>query len=471
MTICYEQIMRPNILFLVFDMFKAETCHGDKKTSFTPNLDSLIKNGTYFEQAISSSDMTVTAMGAVFTGLYSIKTGIYGKKGFVSEDTEDYIQILKQNGYTIYMTVPDVHFYRKKFSTFADKNFHSFSPTGESSLLHNGVGKTILNTLKSKMDEPWFYYIHLMDLHMFPIIPNPEFDNDKFGTNHYERMLSQMDVWLGKILKQIDLENTLIVLIGDHGQFTRTVSKDGKTRVSNTRISGNTSQTKTIAQKLKPLTPKFLQQFGKRFLFKLVEEIQFLKVRLEIRSLTLSKQQKRILTGVQGDIDALLFDDLIRVPIIFSGFTIPKNRLIRKQVGTIDIFPTILDIIHIKNSSNKDGISLIPFFEGKEITERPIFLQSGSMYDPKKGYLIGARTPNFKFFLKEKNSVKTKFLYALQNDPLELTNIIDENPTMAATMEHFVENIKKHAQPDNAETISKEEEDEVNRELKKLGYI
>jgi len=451
---------------------KLKKCYGKKKTSLTPNLDYLIKKGTYFEQAISSSDMTVTAIGAIFTGLYSIKTGIYGKKGFINKNTTDYLQNLKQNGYSIYMTVPDVHFYRKKFSGYAETNFGSFSPTGKLSLLHNGVGESILKNLSTKMDEPWFYHIHLMDLHMSPIVPNPEFDNEKFGSNHYERLVSQMDVWLGKILQKINFNDTLIILIGDHGHFTRTVSKGGKTRVSNKRISGSNLHTETFANKIKSFTPKFLQKIGKKLLLKLVKEIQFTKVKLEIRSLTLSQQQKRILTGIHGGIEALLYDDLIRVPLIFSGYGIPGGKIISKQVGTIDIFPTILELIKIENiTKNEDGLSLMPFFTGKEINERPIFLQSGSIYDPEKGYLIGARTSNFKFFLQKKDSKLTRILYDLKNDPQEFTNIVDENPTIAATMESFVENIKKDAQLDNAEVISKEEEEEINQELKKLGYI
>ena len=464
--------MKPNILFLVYDMFKAEKCYGKKKTSLTPNLDYLIKQGTYFEQAISGSDHTTTAIGAIFTGLYPIKTGIYGKIGFINENTTDYLQNLKQNGYSIYMTVPDLLFYRKKFSGYAETNFNSFSPSGELSLLHNGVGVSILKTMNKKMDEPWFYYTHLMDLHMSPIVPNPEFDNEKFGSSHYERMVSQMDVWLGKILQKINFDDTLIILIGDHGHYTRTVSKGEKTRVSDKRISGGTQHTEALANKTKSFTPKFLQKIGKKFLIKLVKEIQFIKVKLEIRSLTLSQQQKRMLTAIHGGIENLLYDDLIRVPLIFSGYGIPKGKVISKQVGTIDIFPTILELIKIENiTKNEDALSLMPFFTGKEINERPIFLTSGATSDLEKGYLVGARTPNFKFFLQKKDSKLIRILYDLKNDPYESTNIVDANPKMAIEMENFIEQIKKDAHSDNSAQISKEEKEKMNEELKKLGYI
>ena len=46
--------MKPNILFFLLDSVRADKFYGDNKTSITPNLDALIKKGTYFTQTISS---------------------------------------------------------------------------------------------------------------------------------------------------------------------------------------------------------------------------------------------------------------------------------------------------------------------------------------------------------------------------------------------------------------------------------
>ncbi|EIJ66141.1 hypothetical protein BD31_I2198, partial [Candidatus Nitrosopumilus salaria BD31] len=43
--------MKPNILFLVIDSMRSDKCYGKNKTSITPNIDSLIKQGIYFSQA------------------------------------------------------------------------------------------------------------------------------------------------------------------------------------------------------------------------------------------------------------------------------------------------------------------------------------------------------------------------------------------------------------------------------------
>ena len=45
--------MRPNILFFLVDGLRADQCFGKDKTSFTPNIDSLIQNGMYFTSAFT----------------------------------------------------------------------------------------------------------------------------------------------------------------------------------------------------------------------------------------------------------------------------------------------------------------------------------------------------------------------------------------------------------------------------------
>ena len=72
--------MKPNILFIVIDSLRADYCNGEKKTSRTPNIDFLIKNGVYFKQAISSIDGTFGSLGCIFTAKYPFKNNITWSK-------------------------------------------------------------------------------------------------------------------------------------------------------------------------------------------------------------------------------------------------------------------------------------------------------------------------------------------------------------------------------------------------------
>ena len=68
------------------------------------------------------------------------------------------------------------------------------------------------------MKDPWFFYIHVSDLHT-PIIVPPRFNDKKYGISQYERMVSAIDDWLSQILGYIDTKNTTIILTADHGEY------------------------------------------------------------------------------------------------------------------------------------------------------------------------------------------------------------------------------------------------------------
>jgi membrane-anchored protein YejM (alkaline phosphatase superfamily) len=92
--------------------------------------------------------------------------------------------------------------------------------------LDNDLGSKILkNFLNKKMDEPWMFYCHLVDL-KDPTIWAKNFDDERFGESVYDRNLSALDTWIGKFLKSIDLTNTLFVITTDHGEYVTSSSNN-----------------------------------------------------------------------------------------------------------------------------------------------------------------------------------------------------------------------------------------------------
>ena len=76
--------LKPNILFLLIDGLRADKCHGNKKTSVTPHINSLIQNGVYFNQTIYSAPITPPALSSLFTGLYPSEAIILNNEIFTS---------------------------------------------------------------------------------------------------------------------------------------------------------------------------------------------------------------------------------------------------------------------------------------------------------------------------------------------------------------------------------------------------
>ena len=60
----------PNVLFILIDGLRADYLYGGNKTVETPNIDSLTGSGVYFENAISSTDITGYSLKSIFSGCF-----------------------------------------------------------------------------------------------------------------------------------------------------------------------------------------------------------------------------------------------------------------------------------------------------------------------------------------------------------------------------------------------------------------
>ena len=453
-------ILKPNILFILVDSLRSDKCRSDQKTSITPNIDKLIKNGVYFEQTISSAAATAVAVSSIFTGLYPFRTGMGGKTYHkLNQNITNYVRILKENGYRAYSNAPSIATDFGLTFDFENKdtsydNYYS---------LFAGLGDEILQKFDSDhLKSPWFFYIHLFDLHT-PIVLPMEFEDSKFGNTSYEKMMSAIDDWIGKVLKKIDLTNTIVVLTADHGEYIPIV-KDG-----NKIINLEPSSIETNLWKIGNKVPKNLYPMKKKFGTVLRQARSKLKSS-KVSDDSLTVYQKRILFESRMGDGHRSYDDLIKVPLLFSGVTIPKEHLISKQVRHVDIFPTILDLIGIKSSVDVDGKSLIPIIKGIETEERLACIESPPSVHGESQKTIGLRTSKYKYIRDLENSGKIIELYDLENDPLEEINIADSKSDIVNFMENSLLKFRKNIVIEEQENMDDDEISRIEEKLKKLGY-
>lgn len=444
--------MKPNILFILIDSLRADKCRSKVKTTLTPNLDSMIQQGIYFDQTISSSDYTISGYGSIFTSLYPINAG---KKGVnyhkLFSKVPNYISHLKNFGYHTYATM-DSNFLKLGFSEYFENNDMGYDRTTTG--LFEGLEEQILEKIRIKnFKEPWFYFIHLDDLHI-PIRVPEKFMNKKYS-ERYDFVVEKVDSLLGKMLKEIDLKNTLIVFTADHGDYILSIDDSKKNSISDkikSKIRGQVSKsTYDLFATLKRNTQRQVR-------------LAKAKSSLEKRTIDTRTAQNRF-----------LFDDLVHIPLLFLGLTIPETGAVTNLVRSIDIFPTISELIEIPNvQKNIDGRSLVPIIKGQKMEEVPVYLENTIFVTDQESPqpCIGIRTSEFKYFRSLENPTGKIHLYDLKNDPLEENNIADMNPQIVKEMEKTLlkirnELIKKFEEPE----LTEEEEKKVEQELKKLGYI
>jgi arylsulfatase A-like enzyme len=442
---------KPNIFILTIDSLRKDKIFDETSTAVTPNFDWLKKNSSSFTQAISASDETGRSLGCLFTGLYPYNSKITHFN--FNPSIPNLFSILSKNGYTRYATIPDVSFFMNLTKDFEISDPYVYDKRDEWLQLNGGVGKKIIQFLKNKKTEPWIYYIHLMDLHSPFFIPK-EFNDKKYGKTRYERMISSIDVWLGNILKELNLENTLLIITADHGEYIPIIEKE---------VNYNSIKRK-ILKKGQNLVPFFESTGVKLSLLDRAIKKKYMQKKYERK---FSKNEMKTLQSRGQDI---LYDDVIRIPLFISGKKIPVKTF-SEQVSQVDILPTIFEHLDLKfTAKNIDGKSLCPLFLDKSFNEEFVYIESGSR-DPKKlGNVIGLRTPKFKYFRSRINSSENKHLYDLTTDPSEEKNLIGTLPKIEDEMENILLKLCSNSTLDLPE-FDEDTSKEIENELRKLGYL
>lgn len=452
--------MQPNVFFITIDSLRGAEIFGSSRTSITPNLDQLIKNGTYFSQAISTADGTGISLGSLFTGGYPFNTGITHFK--FNPNATNFFNIFQNDGYHTCTTIPDVSFLQKFTQNVLDPDTYVYDKRQSWLQLGGGIGQQIINKLKKMPKSPWLYYIHLQDLHQPFFLPK-EFDSKQYGDTKYARMVSYIDTWIGKFLEEINLSNTLVVISADHGE---PVFVDEKLHAP-TKTPGILIKGKESFPILEPIGVKLFLLFKQ------------MKKKYRIKKLQKNLTEKEYV-GLLGRGQNHLYDEHIKIPLIFAGFDIPRSKLISTQVRQIDIFPTIADISKIKQKFfSVDGQGIAPLFNDESIEETPAYIETTAAQNPTSvkrdltliGKSIGVRTSDYKYWRSRFDPKENIYLFDLKNDPNEEKNLRNKHPEIVNKMETLLQNIMKNSSKIDDKQLVKDDDKEIEEELRKLGYL
>lgn len=141
-----------------------------------------------------------------------------------------------------------------------------------------------------------------------------------------------------------------------------------------------------------------------------------------------------------------MYEGGIRIPACISWPKhIAPNTSNNERVISMDIFPTIIDIIGIKNNSTIDGVSLLPLLTAKSVTNKPRNLFF-TMRDG--GIKMGGQTTQALISGDWKILQNTPFqpyeLYNLKSDPSEQHNLADiEVKKFQELLKEMVQHIKE----------------------------
>lgn len=420
-----------NVLIICIDSLRADHlgCYKYKRDA-TPCIDKVAKDGVLFTSAISQAPWTKPSVASLFTSMYmSVHNVWYGYK-----DTKDYAiscrlsgdivtlaEILKIHGYETAAFGQKLHLH-KEFGFKQGFDLLNMS-LGKSASITNNV----ISWLHRRQPNKFFVYIHYDDAH-FPYNPPDKFKMyDVYKSNANVTGENFKSIRSGEIkLSKEDINHII-------------ASYDGEIRCVDEKIGLLLKQLEGMGYGNNTLVI-ILADHGDEFL-----------------------EHGGVAHG------HTLYEELLRVPLIMKGPTIPKNVQINGLAQSIDIAPTVLDVLDLQPDKEMEGKSLIPLiFKAGEVHDY--------VYSERKTYNTGEflraiRSKRWK--LIRDFDTKQNLLFDLENDPGEVTNVSDQYPKITADLELRLSEWlnREKARANKTQFKGTVRIDEATKErLKSLGY-
>ncbi|HEY0140243.1 MAG TPA: sulfatase-like hydrolase/transferase [Thermoanaerobaculia bacterium] len=209
---CARETPKYNVVLITLDTFRA-----DRAT--TPNLSRLAAQGVRFEQAQSPVPLTLPAHASILSGLLPLHHGLRNNgAGTFPADRETLATTLSRNGYRtaafVGAFVLDHRFgLDRGFDTYDDEipRDSSGDVSLEAARRADAVVDRAVAWLGGASEQPSFAWVHLWDAHApyAPPAPHPQ---------TYDGEVAYVDQQLGRLLSAIDTKNTIVIVVGDHGE-------------------------------------------------------------------------------------------------------------------------------------------------------------------------------------------------------------------------------------------------------------
>ena len=435
-----------NVILIVIDALRADHlgCYGyERKTS--PNMDAFARRGVLFLNCYTQASWTKPSVASILTSLYP---GIHGTSRHVDvlpEEVTSLAEILQSAGWITYGYVANPNLkaifnYDQGFDFFDDYPMREkvryallreppsrslryllaviTGRSGEYSDRDNIrlANRRILPWLERYRDENFFMYLHYNDPHA-PYHPPREYRNifayDKNSRISYE------EAWYDGEIRYLD--DNIIDLLDE----LQALGLDDRTLIILTSDHG--------------------EEFGEHGNFR------------------------------HG---ATIYQEQLRVPLIMKfPPLIPAGKSIETAVRSIDITPTILDILRISFPNKLEGRSLLPLIAGDEDEDHPesVFIEEN--YDDEFIFDGIVKENTWKYILTRRSKRRDveKFgreeLYNIGRDPGERNDLAGTEHGIMEDLRSELDSFHAHCRSKALSPSRTVLDKETIRQLEAIGYL
>lgn len=227
----YERSPKPlNVLLITLDTTRADRlgCYG-YSLARTPVLDRLAQKGVLFERAYAPVPLTLPSHATMLTGLYPPEHGLRNNGGAaLPSGLPTLATELQAAGYEtgafVAAFVLDHKFGLQRGFDKYDDDLSLSDPGLDGHHQYRDASLVIdaaLRWLRPRTQKPYFCWVHLFDPH-YPYLAHEDRFGDAFSDRLYDAELAYVDTELDRLFSTLEksgaLENTLIVIVGDHGE-------------------------------------------------------------------------------------------------------------------------------------------------------------------------------------------------------------------------------------------------------------
>lgn len=363
-----------NCLIILVDCLRSDRCLSNDANLSTMGF--LRKHGTTFSDAISSTATTSPSVASILTGFYPIQNGIRSLSGFrLNRDMTTLQEIFRENGYHTYAEVTGPLLPELGLAEGFEEYNHRDDELGvDSAWFEQFVGRFA----DGGFGSPWFVFVHLFDLHTTMRDEVSRRAGAMTG-DPYSNTLLHIDSKLGELVHLLDLEESVVILLSDHGE-------------------------------------KLWEGSFGRASYKARLLYRKLKEKMHLRNVRAAP-----LTGHGFH----LYDYLVKIPLLIANTElVPQDARVREQVRQIDVFPTVVDLLDLNCPVRTHGRTLMPHMFGGTQPELPAYLEAcGKVLGNQKNWLEGIRTSGFKLIRSPHDPDCADELYDLREDPNERRNL------------------------------------------------
>ncbi|MBD3413074.1 MAG: sulfatase-like hydrolase/transferase [Candidatus Aminicenantes bacterium] len=440
---------KTNILIILVDALRPDhlSCYGYSQAT-SPHIDVLSAEGTMFESVFATSNWSIPTHASLFTGLYPCSHGAYSLISVLRKDIPTFPEILSKNGYyslSVYnnpLLGKSGGLSRGFDKAIGIENEHKASFTllrvYEKFFKQDSLSDDIMELTSRWIEHchnlklPYFIFINLLDVHS-PYQPKePYFSNFINSVNLKRVNLPLLENFKYEI-KSKQRQSELLSQLSDIDRIYLQRMYDSNIRYVDEQI-GN-----------------------------LLEQLK-VKGRVEDTFIAITADHGEYLGehGIMGHVISTLYNEGLNIPLIFWYPQKLNPQVIKKTASQVDIFPTILSLVGLKEH--------IP----NQIQGRDLFKEDKS-YDILAEFYLDSQRKFSRAIVS--NGMKLMVdadgnheLYDLRKDPNETKDLSALFPEKAEAMSEKL-NAMINSYPKLKPTMDEDKRKRLETLLRSLGYI